>query len=211
MNYKEILKDKTILDEFKIIDKLNDDKMNHGKKHAKNVVNNMLKLTKLLDIDETKENYLCIACLLHDMGQIEGSFNHNIRSKDYAHNYLKNKINKDWLNKILSSIENHHEKNNIENITLFDHLVLFADKMDFTYKRLDKKYIKKHMIKTKLEHIIDIDYKIEDSVFKVIIYTDDIIDKNDFDNWEYFSKITKRIKEFASKIDLKYQIIIKNK
>ena len=127
MNYKDILNDKIIINEFDKIDMHHDNRFNHGRNHAENVMNNALKLAKALELNDTEINYLYMACILHDLGQLGGSENHYVRSRDFAKEYLNNKIDKEWFDKIILAIENHHEKKNINNLSLFEHLVLFAE------------------------------------------------------------------------------------
>ena len=209
MNYKELLNDSIIVGEFDKIDQHHDNRFDHGKKHAENVMNNVIKLANVLGLGETEINYLCIACLLHDLGQLGGSENHYLRSKEFAEVYLKDKISKNWLDKIILAVENHHEKQNVDNLSLFEHLVLFADKMDFTNKRLDYGYINKAKEECFEIHIINVDFKVENDVLSVIISTDGKIAEKDFVEWDYYPKILKRIEEFASKLKLKYSIEIK--
>ena len=206
MNYLDVLNDQEIINRFKEIDNHNDNQFNHGLQHVNNVIENLLKLAKLLRIKEPELNYLLIACVLHDLGQLEGSEDHYLRSKKIAANYLKDMVNQEWFDKIIPTIENHHDKNNIDNLSLFEHLVLFADKMDFTYKRLDVNYIKEYQADYLESHIIDTNYKMEDGIFKVIITIDGDVNQDDLDRWPYYPKIEKRIEEFATKLKLNYLI-----
>lgn len=206
MNYINIINDEKITKLFKEIDKHNDNQFNHGLQHVKNVIENMIKLTKLLGIDEIELNYLLIACVLHDLGQLEGSENHYLRSKMIASSYLKDLVPEEWFNKITSAIEKHHEKNDIDKLPLFEHLLLFADKMDFTFRRLDVNYIKQNPADYFESHILDTDYIIENNVLKIKIITDKTINQDSLISWPYYPKITKRIEEFAKKLKINYTI-----
>ena len=64
MNYQEVINDKKILKLLKEIDCHNDNQFNHGLQHVNNVIENLLKLAKLLRIKEPELNYLLIACVL---------------------------------------------------------------------------------------------------------------------------------------------------
>lgn len=204
MNYLDIFNDKIILKKFDLIDKNNNNSFNHGLQHAQNVIDIMKKLVKLLKIGKVEENYLLIACALHDIGQLDGKENHFVRSKEYAKDYLKGRLDQEWYEKILLAIENHHEKEKIDDLTLFEHLVLFADKMDFSYKRLAKNYFQNNFEK----HILNVDFAIKNNIFKVIIKTDQSITESDFKTWNYYSKIAERIKQFARKLKMDYEIEI---
>ena len=206
MNYTDILNDPIIINKLADIDEHNANQFNHGLGHVKNVMANMIKLAKLLAIDKNELNYLLIACVLHDLGQREGSEEHYLRSKTIAANYLKDKIDPKWFNIIVLSIENHHDKNNVAHLSLFEHLVLFADKMDFTFQRLDVNYLKQNPIDYLESHILDVNFEIVEGTFNVIVTIDQNLNQNDLANWSYYPKIEKRIEEFAAKLKLGYLI-----
>lgn len=203
MNYKDILNDQEIINIYNKIDQDNLNSIFHGKTHVLNVLDNLDKLNKVLNIDEKDLELLKIAITLHDTGHLYGKDNHHEKSAEYAKNYLKNKLDKNDLNKIISAIKNHHEKNNIDNISLFDHILLFVDKMDFSNKRLNPNYRTREYLME--ADILDIDFSIDKDTFYIIIKTNNIdIDK--FKYWDYYSKIYKRIQEFAYKINKKFEI-----
>lgn len=211
MNYNELLRDEQILEIFGKIDQHHNNKYNHGKQHAANVINNMIQLTNLLKVEKQEQNYLCIAALLHDIGQLEGKEEHYVRSSNFANNYLKDKVTVEWNSKITQAILKHHEKEKIENLSLFEHLLLFADKMDFTKNRLDQTFIQENKVECIENHIKEIQFTIIDQVFHVIIITDSKINEFDFLKWNYYSKLVNRIREFSNKINRQYKIqFIKN-
>lgn len=206
MNYQEVINDKKILKLLKEIDCHNDNQFNHGLQHVNNVIENLLKLSKIIDINESDLNDLLTACILHDLGQLEGSQDHYLRSKVKARNYLKGKLNNDIIDKILSAIENHHEKAKIDQLSLFDHLLLFADKTDFTFKRLDKNYLKQNKADYFESHILDVNFMIKKDTLIVKIISDHMIDQEKLASWSYYPKIEKRVEEFAAKLKLEYLI-----
>ena len=208
MKYIEVMNDELIVKEFNKIDEHSDNKFDHGRYHAENVIDNILKLAKLLNIDEEETNYLAITGILHDMGQLGGKDGHEIRGKIFAEAYLKDKVDQKWLDKILKAIEYHHEKENIKELSLFEHIVLIADKVDVTYKRLNKKYLLKNNEDGLEKHIKEVNFEIKQKIFKVIIKTDGKITKDDFYNWGYASKMLKRIEEFSDKVKMQYKIEI---
>lgn len=205
MTYKDILNDKKILDIYNEIDKKNISPIIHGKQHVLNVIDNLEKLSKVIYIDNKDLELLKIAITLHDIGHIYEKDIHPIKSYEFAKEYLQDKINTDDLEKIISAIKNHHEKENINNITLFEHILLFIDKMDFTNKRLNLNHkTKEYLIES---DILDINFETDNNFFYVIIKTNNIaIDKLKY--WDYYPKIVKRINEFAHKLNKNYEIKI---
>ena len=211
MKYTDILNDNNIKLILEDIDNQHSSNFLHGLSHSKKIIDIVLKLSSILNISEEETNYLCIACVLHDIGQSEGTYNHSIRSKDAAYNYLKNKIDNEWLLKILSSIENHHAKENIDSLSLFDHIIRFADTMDITYKRIDLEYLKINSEESIVSNILDVNYSINTNTFIINIITNNKINLNDFNNWDYYSHIVKKIQSFSKKLNLDYKINIINK
>ena len=111
--------------------------LNHGLNHIINVTNIMDRLTDVIGIYDEEKNDLLIAAVLHDIGQVDGRQNHGLKGKVFTQNYLNGKISDARLEKIVSAIEFHSQKDNMDDLPLFTNLITFADKMDFTYKRLD--------------------------------------------------------------------------
>ena len=203
MNYKDILNDPEIINIYNKIDKDNLNSIVHGKQHVLNVLDNLDKLNKILNINNKDLELLKIAITLHDTGHLYGKDKHSEKSAEFAQKYLNNKLDSDDLNKVISSIKNHHEKINIDNISLFDHILLFADKMDFSNKRLNPNYRTREYLME--SNILEVNFSIDKDTFCVIIKTNNIdIDK--FKYWDYYSKIYKRIEEFAYKINKKFEI-----
>ena len=198
MNYFELFNDDYIKEQFKIMDS-RDEMYNHGLMHALNVVENIEKIGDVLKIDLETLSYLKIAGFLHDIGRIAGDENHYLKGKELVRKYLESKVDKVWLDKILSAIENHHEKVNVDKLSLFDHIVLFADKMDFSYKRLNKD------IECFENNILDINFDIVNDAFIVIIKFKNKTTNSDFESWIMYSKIIKRIDEFVNKLGIKWE------
>lgn len=170
ITYKDILSDQKVIDEYKKVDAQNIYPFNHGLLHIKNVVEIMSKLTKALNITGDKKRYLLIASALHDIGQTDGRENHELKAKIFSQEFLKNKIPETDLNVILSAIEDHDQEIHLEKLSLFTNLVCFADKMDFTQKRLEKDYEKKfgHLV---YGDVVDINFEFIDNCLKIMITT----------------------------------------
>ena len=194
-----MISDTSINELFEKIDS-RDDVYNHGMKHALNVVDNIEKLGKLLNINSEELNYLKIAGYLHDIGRVDNDENHQVFSKNFVFNYLNSKIDSVWLDKILLAIEKHHEKENVSNLSLFEHILLFADKMDFSYKRLK---VKEECFEN---NILDIDFMIVDNKFILECRCIRLFLQDELMNSVKYQKIIKRIQEFSSKLNLGYEI-----
>lgn len=203
MNYIDIVMDEFIKETFLKIDKENNSYISHGMQHTLNVVENIEKIAKILDIDETTLNYLKIAGYLHDIGRVYGDDDHYLKSRDFVYKYLNGKIEEVWFNKILSAIQRHHEKENVANLPLFEHIVLFADKMDFSCKRLvdnsDEYFESK---------VLGIDFAINKNrnVFIIILKVSDPLVSEEFSQWHMYNKVLKRIVQFAEKLNMDYEI-----
>ena len=199
MKYIDLISDTSINELFEKID-YRDDVYNHGMKHALNVVDNIEKLGKLLNINSEELNYLKIAGYLHDIGRADNDENHQVFSKNFVFNYLNSKIDSVWLDKILLAIEKHHEKENVSNLSLFEHILLFADKMDFSYKRLK---VKEECFEN---NILDIDFMIVDNKFILECRCIRSFLQDELINSVKYQKIIKRVQEFSSKLNLDYEI-----
>ncbi len=199
MKYIDLISDTSINELFEKIDS-RDDIYNHGMKHALNVVDNIEKLGKMLNINSEELEYLKIAGYLHDIGRADNDENHQIFSKNFVFNYLTSKIDPVWLDKVLHAIEKHHEKENVFSLSLFEHILLFADKMDFSYKRL----------KTRDEcfekNVLDIDFMIVDNKFILECRCIRPFSQDELMNSVKYQKIIKRVQEFSSKLNLGYEI-----
>ncbi len=140
IDYKKILRDTVIINEYKKIDKQNQHSFNHGMKHIQNVVEIIYKLSDVLNIDEEVKNNLLIASVLHDVGQVDCRDNHGLKGRNFAEKYLEGKIDQTDLCSILEAIEFHSQIDRMYDLPLFSNIICFADKMDFTVKRLEKDY-----------------------------------------------------------------------
>lgn len=199
MLYEDILKDERLIKYLKSLDKEHNSPVGHGLNHALGVVHNVEALALLLNIDSETVNYLKIAAFLHDTGTVEGKEGHEMRGAKFALDYLKNKISDEWCEKIYHAIYHHHEKDNVANLSLFDHILLFADKSDVTKKRIDLDYYQDNNEFPFLSTIEDVSYQIQNKTF---ILTFNVNDKRDINAWDYYSKLNKRTREFASKLGL---------
>ena len=198
--YEKILKDKEILGIFNEIDNNTDIRICHGLNHILNVTNNIEKICTVLKIEDKEKELLKIAGYLHDIGQINKEGNHYDTGSNFVKEYLKDKLNESDLNKIVNAIRNHHEKEKINELDLFSHILLFADKMDFTYKRVNPKFININNEYIIEKDVNEINFDIKENNFIITINTNNL-DMDKFKEWAYYPKIMKRCEEFARKIN----------
>ena len=201
MNYKDILKNKCVQEQYNKIDKINRFPFNHGLKHVQNVCNIMEKLCDVLKISGEKKDALLIACSLHDIGQVDGRENHGLKAKEFAIKMFLAEINQNSFGAdILDSIEKHDDVCSIDK-SLFCILVQFCDKMDFSKERLEKNYREKFRYYC-YEDILEINYIYNMKDFGIDIITNDIDDfANKFLSENFSKKVINAVEVLAAKLD----------
>lgn len=205
---KKILNDRKVIDEYKKIDAQNNFPFNHGLQHIKNVVKIMEKITVMLNITGSKKQNLLIACALHDIGQVNGRENHALKAKLFSKDYLKNKISETDLNIILSAIEKHDQETDLDKLSFFINLVCFADKMDFSKRRLEKDYEKNfgHLI---YGDIVDINFKYTDNCLKIIITTNGVNKAKELlEERNFFHKVINSSISISKKLKASCKILV---
>jgi len=216
MDFKDIICNKPVVDEYRKIDENNAVPFSHGMKHVKNVVKVIEKLTDALGIVGTERDDLLVAALLHDIGQADGRADHGPKGAKIARLIL-NGLSEDRLNKILEAIELHDQAEGRNELSLFTNLISFADKMDFTRERFDDNWEEKTPLeyrqklgKNIYEHILDVDFAVEDGSFEVMVSTDGELEKADFTEREavFMPKVIDIVKVVASQLDLMPKILV---
>lgn len=208
MNYKEILENKHVQEQYNAIDKINPYPFNHGLKHVENVCKIMNDLCNVLKIDGEKKDALLIACALHDIGQVDGRENHGKKAKEFAIKMFSKEIkqNSFYLD-ILDSIEKHDDMCSIDK-SLFCILVQFCDKMDFSMERLENNYRKKFRYYC-YEDIIKINCVYEDNYFGINIITNDIENfGNKFLSENFSKKVINAVDVLSKKLNCNSIIMV---
>ena len=210
INYKQILEDNSVIAEYQKIDLINPHPFNHGLQHVKNVVEIMKKLIVVLNINENEANNLLIAAALHDVGQVDSRDDHGKKGREFAEKYLSGKINPADLETILTAIEFHSQKTELDQLSLNTILLCFADKMDFTRNRLEKDCEEKFG-DVVYSHVESVDFELSEEEFKVKIATDTTITATDFLNSKgFFFKSINVTKELANKLGVSGNIYVDN-
>ena len=207
ITFNEILNDKKVIEEYSEIDRQNKYPFNHGLQHVKNVCETMSKLCDALGILDEEKECLLIACALHDIGQVNGRDNHGLKAKDYIINNYENELKKyKYYTDILSAVANHDQKVNLQELPLFTNLVCFADKMDFTFKRLEEGYKEKYGY-IAYEDVLDVDFMCDDKTFILHIKTNDNISKKDLlREKKFFYKVITATITISKKLNKEYLI-----
>lgn len=181
----------------------------HNFEHVKNVSKIAEKI--LTDLNFNEETiYKCkIACLLHDIGALQGKEEHAKRSFEYARKLFENK---NWIfedsESVLDAIKNHSsgfETNNI--ITLS---IILADKLDIKKTRISEigKTIEGNR---QYAHIEDIIINIQDDILTINFITDGKMIMKEVNNYYFTNKVFKAIEAFSKKLNLKHCILMDNK
>jgi len=181
----------------------------HNYEHVKNVSMIAEKILKDLDFEENTIYKCKIACLLHDVGALEGKEGHAQRSFIYAKKLFEDN---NWifegLEDILDAIKNHSagfESNNI--ITLS---IILADKLDIKKTRISEEG-KKIKGNRQYEHIEDITINIKNDLLTINFITDRKIDMDEVNNYYFTKKLFMAIESFSKKLGLKYSILMDGK
>lgn len=207
INYNDILNNDRVIEEYRKIDAQNKYSFNHGLQHIKNVCEIMNKLCGTLGILGEEKECLLIASALHDIGQVEGRDNHGSKARDYIINNFHEEL-KDYkyYSDILNAVCDHDKKVNLLTLPLFTNLVCFADKMDFTYKRMEKDY-RNRFDYSVYEDVMDVNFSYENNVFTLNIKTKDNISSKDlFSEKVFFYKVITATITISKKLNAQYII-----
>ena len=146
----------------------------HNYEHVKNVTKIAEKILTDLNIDEDTIYKCKIACLLHDIGCIQGKEGHAQRSFEYARKFFEDKR---WIfqgsDEVLDAIKNHgsgFETNSVIGLS-----IIIADKLDIKKTRITEEG-KKIEGNRQYVHIEDITINIENGMLKINFITDGNID-----------------------------------
>jgi HD superfamily phosphodiesterase len=180
----------------------------HNYEHIKNVSKIAEEILKSLNFDE-ETIYSCkIACLLHDVGAIEGKVGHTERSYEYAkalfedNNYLfKDK------DVVLDAIKKHSDGFESDNIVAL--AIILADKLDIKKTRISEEG-KKVIGNRQYQHIEDIVVNINDNKITVNFITDGNLDLKETNEYYFTKKVFKAIQSFSNKLGLNYYILLDN-
>ena len=181
----------------------------HNFEHIKNVSMVAEKILKNLNVDESTIYGCKIACMLHDVGALQGKDEHAQRSYIYAKKLFEDN---NWIfegmEDVLDAIKDHSvgfDKDNI--ITLS---IILADKLDIKKTRISKEGLKIEGNR-QYGHIEDIIIKIEDKLLTINFKTDGKINIDEVNNYYFTKKVFNAIDSFSKKLKLEYSVLIDGK
>ena len=180
----------------------------HNYEHIKNVSKIAEEILKSLNFDE-ETIYSCkIACLLHDVGAIEGKDGHAERSYEYAKTLFEDN-NYQFKDKdvVLDAIKIHSDGFGSDNIVAL--AIILADKLDIKKTRISEEG-KKVIGNRQYQHIEDIVVNINDNKMAVNFITDGNLDLKETNEYYFTKKVFKAIKSFSNKLGLNYYILLDN-
>lgn len=178
----------------------------HNYEHIKNVSKMAEKILIDLNLDEDTIYESKIACLLHDIGALQGKEGHAQRSFEYARKLFKDN---NWIfrnsDDVLDAIKNHSsgfETNNIIAVSL-----ILADKLDIQKTRISEAG-KKVKGNRQYQHIEDVLINIQDKVMTINFITDGKVIMKEINDYYFTTKIFKAIEAFSNRLNLKYNVWI---
>ncbi len=209
--YNKILNDDTILNIYKEIE-LVENKEKGWAYHNFAHVLNVLKITEnILLLMNYSKNFILkakIACLLHDVGALQGKDNHAYRSYEYAKNYFKtNNIIFKGLEDVLEAIKIHSDGFDTDNLIALT--LILADKLDIKSNRITS-YGGKVIGNRQYTHIKDIIINIYNGCLTIHFISDGKIDMKELNDYYFTKKVFKAIESFSNKVGLKYKVLIDN-
>ena len=181
----------------------------HNYEHVKNVSSIAEKILRDLNFDEDTIYKCKIACLLHDVGAIQGKEGHTERSYEYAKRLFEEK---GWIfedsDMVLDAIRNHSAGFDIDNIIALS--IILADKLDIKKSRISEagKQVKGNR---QYGHIEDIAISIKEGGMTVNFITDGNMDKKEADDYYFTAKVFKAIDAFSKRLNLRYNILMDDK
>ena len=183
----------------------------HNYEHVKNVSIISEKILRDLDFDENTIYKSKIACLLHDIGALQGKENHAQRSFEYSkklfeeHNWIF-----DGNESILDAIQNHSSGFETDNIITLS--IILADKLDIKKNRITDagKKIKGNRQYGHIEDI-NINININESILTITFITDNKLDFEEVNSYYFTDKVFKAIEAFSKKFNLRYNVLLNNK
>ena len=178
----------------------------HNFEHIKNVMMIAEKILNDLNFDENIIYKCKIACLLHDVGALQGKEDHAERSYLYAKElFEKNNWIFEGFDDVLDAIKNHSAGFDTDNIITLS--IILADKLDIKKTRISEEGLKIEGNR-QYGHIEDIIVKIENNSLTINFKTDSKINIEEVNNYHFTKKVFKAIESFSNKIGLKYSILL---
>lgn len=206
---ESIKNDKIIIDIYNKIEdfeNLNKGWAYHNYNHVLNVMNIFDDVLVKLGYDDEFVEEAKIACILHDIGALEGKDDHAERSYIFAKKYIEdNNIQLKYKDLVLEAIRVHSDGFDTDNIMAL--VLIFADKLDVKKTRVAEEG-KNILGMRQLMYINDILVEIIDNRLIVNFLVDDNINISELNDFYFTKKVFKAIETFALKMNLGYKILM---
>ena len=214
--YEQLLKEAYVINLYNGIENNSRIPISHGFIHIHNVLNYCKKLADIFNLNDNEKEELFTAALLHDVAQAFLQPNHAyngafIVKEMLIHNetidplYIQSKID---IDRVCNIIKNHGGKKAEEYDDILSCLLILADKLDITKDRLKPRY-KEFEFLYFMENIEKVDIVLEDSVLKIIIFTNNI-SFEELNKKGGLDKLIKILDCFDKRFNLKHKIVIEN-
>lgn len=209
--YNNILNDisiKEIYSKMEIIENQEKRWAYHNFNHILNVLEIVENILSQMKCDQDFIAQAKIACLLHDVGALQGKDNHAYRSYEYAKDYFENNnIRFAGIDDVLEAIKIHSDGFDTNNLIALS--LIFADKLDIKKSRISEEG-KKIVGNRQYAHIEDIKVYIDNGSLIINFITDSIINMEELNEFYFTKKVFKAIESFSKKASLKPIILIDN-
>ena len=207
--FEYVFNDKKIRSIYNQIDENenNNDKIwaHHNWDHVVNVMNITNKILTDLNYDKDTIESAKLAAILHDIGAIDGKENHAYKSYKFAEQYFdENNIKFAKRDMVLEAIKNHSDGFDSDNVIQL--VLILADKIELKSTRPTQKGLEVIGMR-QTQYINNIDFKIENGELTIKFETDNKIDKKELEEYYFMKKVGNAIKSFASKLNLKYNVL----
>ena len=212
-NYYEIVKnDKTIIDIYKKINEYEireKERAHHDYNHVINVAKLVKNVLEALNYDKGFIDEAQVAAILHDTGCTEGKENHEVRSYEFAKEYLqKNNIQLKNKDMVLEAIKNHRNGFDTDNIITLT--LILADKLDIKKTRVTPEGCKV-IGNRQFQYVNDIYLKTSNNNLRVYFDCDKQISLKELEEYYFTTKVFKAIRSFSEKMNLEPDVFMNNK
>jgi len=177
----------------------------HDMNHVNRVIDNCVKVSRLLGVNENDISAIKIAALLHDIGCLSGGKkDHAERSAQWAKKYLQNKnIPEPALIKITAAISEHSNDAKSE----YGKILLFSDKIDICGERILPKGLTL-VGNRQYRHIKSVGITIKNDILTVDFLTDNKINIAEMNEYYFTNKVYQGIADLACHFGLNHEIQI---
>lgn len=210
--YDNILKDNSIKNIYNEIEKMENEEKGwayHNYEHILNVSKIVENTLLSMNYDKDFITKAKIACLLHDVGVLQGKSNHAYRSYEYSKKYFENNnIIFEGIEEVLEAIKIHSDGFDTNNLIALS--LIFADKLDIKKTRITPEG-KKIVGNRQYTHIEEIIIDIVDDCLIINFITDGKINIMELNNYYFTKKVFNAIEKFSKKVNLTSTVLMDNK